>query len=249
MQPQILLKNVSTTYEGEKKPAIKEISLSVNKGEFICIVGPNGAGKTTLLETICGCLKPVAGEIRVLGYDMVKNGVKARRKIGYVPQDFMVQPEEPYKALDVVLMGRYGKIGLIRRVGGEDLDKALAAMRMLEIEEFKDKPVGKLSGGQQQKVMIARALAKEPEILLLDEPLSNLDYDARIKVSEVIGRLNRESAITTLVVAHNPEHLIQQCDRVIVITNGRIIADIKCEDLEIEDFILNIVPSLRVKLK
>ena len=249
MQLQISLKNVSTTYEGEKKPAIKDINLSVCKGEFVCIVGPNGAGKTTLLETICGCLKPVAGEVQVLGYDMLRDGVKARRKIGYVPQDFMVQPEEPYKALDVVLMGRYGKIGLLRRVSEEDVDKALAAMRMLEVEEFRDKPIGKLSGGQQQKVMIARALAKEPEILLLDEPLSNLDYDARVKVSEIIGKLNREAEITTLVVAHNPEHLIQLCDRIIVIMGGRVIADMRSEELEEESSILNIVPSLRVRLK
>ena len=232
MVPTILLKNVSTIYQGESRPAIKNVNLIVEKGEFICIVGPNGAGKTTLLETICGCLKPAEGEVRVLGFNMVRDGVKARRRIGYVPQDFMVGPDEPYRALDVVLMGRFGRLGLLRKPGRSDVEKALEAMDRLGILELAERPIGKLSGGQQQKVMIARALAKEPEILLLDEPLSNLDYEARRQVAELLAEITVERQVSTLVVAHNPESLLQVCHRVLLVSEGRIIADVSRENLD-----------------
>ncbi|HID18825.1 TPA: metal ABC transporter ATP-binding protein [Candidatus Bathyarchaeota archaeon] len=245
----ILLKNISTTYQGEKKPAIHDINLMVERGEFLCVVGPNGAGKTTLLETIVGCLKPVRGEVKVLGFNMASDGVKVRRKIGYTPQDFMAEPDEPYKALDVVLMGRFGKIGLLRGISREDVEKALKVMEMLDIHGLADKPIGKLSGGQQQKVMIARALAKEPEILLLDEPLSNLDYDSRMKISELLGEISRRQCITTLVVAHNPEHLLQFCQRVIVVSEGKIISDISSGELEREEAVRALAPSLKVELR
>ena len=182
----IELRDVFTVYEGEKRPAIKNINLSISKGELVYVIGPNAAGKTTLLETINGLLKPIKGKVKVLGENMIKNDRKIRCKIGYVPQDFIVKPDEPYKAIDVVLMGIYGKIGMLRRVNEEDYKKAVYAMQLLGIEDLADKPIGKLSGGQQQKVMIARALAKEPEILLLDEPFSNLDQDSRINVSKII---------------------------------------------------------------
>lgn len=227
MSPIIELKNVSTVYEGEKRPAIKNVTLNVEKAEFIYIIGPNAAGKTTLLETINGLLPVFKGSVRVMGFDMRKNGCRVRREIGYVPQDFMVEPSEPYKTLDVVLMGRYGKIGSIQRIGKEDLEKAITAMRLLDIEELAERPIGKLSGGQQQKVMIARAIAKEPKILLLDEPFSSLDPKSREKISNLMAEINMEQNVTVLIVTHNLHHISDVCNRIVVMNNGRIIAD--CE--------------------
>ena len=249
LQPVIQLRDVSTTYQGEKKPAIRDVNLTVERGEFICIVGPNGAGKTTLLETILGCLKPVRGRVEVLGFDMANDGVKARRRIGYVPQDFMVEADEPYKALDVVLMRRFGKLGIFRRPDVADVEKALEALEMLGIRELAGRPVGKLSGGQQQKVIIARALAKEPDILLLDEPISNLDYESRLMVSSLLSQVNREKKVTTLVVAHSPEHLLQHSSRVVVVEAGRIVADIRQAEMESEEAICALSPWLRAGLK
>jgi len=244
-QPAIRLQQVYTTYEGEKRPALRNINLTVEPGEFICIAGPNGAGKTTLLETILGCLKPVRGRVEVLGYDMAKDGVKARRRIGYVPQDFAVGVDEPYKALDVVLMGRFSLLGLFGKPSSLDMEKALEAMEMLGIENLAHRPVGKLSGGQQQKVMIARALAKEPEIFLLDEPLSNLDYDSRQAVSSLLSQINRERKATMLVVAHSPENLLQHCSRLLIISEGKLVADVR--RAEVED--LEAAVQLRVGFK
>ncbi|MEM2634263.1 MAG: ABC transporter ATP-binding protein [Nitrososphaerales archaeon] len=218
------IENVSTVYEGERKPAIKDINLTVNVGELIYIVGPNGAGKTTLLETINGLLPYIKGRVFVFGMDLQKNGRKIRSRIGYVPQDFMVEPDEPFTALDVVLMGLYGKLGLIAKPTNNDVDKAYRVMKLLGIEDLAKRPIGKLSGGQQQKVMIARALAKEPEILLLDEPFSNLDPKSREMVISIIKNLN-DHGLTTLIVTHDIKSIIENCRRIVIMMDGRIIAD------------------------
>lgn len=222
----IELRNVSTVYEGERRPAIKDINLTIEAGEIVYIIGPNAAGKTTLLETINGLLPIFKGQALVFNMDVRKRGREIRREIGYVPQDFIVEPGEPYTALDVVLMGRFGKIGVINKPSREDKMKAIESMRLLGIEDLANKPIGKLSGGQQQKVMIARALAKEPKILLMDEPFSNLDPESREKVSEIVNCLNRERNVTVVIVTHDLRQILNSDHRrVIVMSNGRIIAD------------------------
>jgi ABC-type Mn2+/Zn2+ transport system ATPase subunit len=225
MAPIIELKDVSTVYEGERRPAIRDITLTLEEGEVIYVVGPNAAGKTTLLETICGLLPASTGRVLVFNLDVRKFGGRIRREIGYVPQDFMVDPGEPYTALDVILMGRFSKIGVLNKPSGEDKMKALEAMKLLGIEDLTNKPIGKLSGGQQQKVMIARAISKEPKILLLDEPFSSLDPESREMVSEMINWLNRERGITAVIVTHDLRQIHNPHSRVIVMSGGRIVAE------------------------
>jgi len=221
----VRLNNVSVVYEGENRPAIQNINLTVKSGELIHIVGPNGAGKTTLLDTMNGLLPPAKGEVSVFGVDLRKNPRKIRSQIGYVPQDFMVNPNEPYTAFDVVLMGRFGKLGPITRSNKSDTDKTYEAMELLGISHLAGKPVGKLSGGQQQKVMISRALAKEPKMLLLDEPFSNLDPDSRKTVMAIAEDLNKKVGLTTIIVTHETSSLMQTCHRAIVMLNGEILVD------------------------
>jgi len=221
----IKLENVSTIYEGERKPAIKEANLTFCENELVYVVGPNAAGKTTLLESINGLLLPYRGKILVFGLDVKKYGKEVRRKIGYVPQDFMVDPTEPFTALDVIMMGCYGKIGILHKPDEKDFEKAGEVMRLLGIKELANRPLGKLSGGQQQKVMIARALVKEPKILLLDEPFSNLDPESRERIPELIVQTHKMKEMTTIIVTHDVTQILKQCQRVIVMNNGRIIAD------------------------
>ncbi len=221
----IKLENVSTVYEGERRPALRDVSLSIEENELIYVVGPNASGKTTLLETINGLLASFKGGIFVFGLNVKKCGRMIRTEIGYVPQDFMVEPGEPYLALDVVMMGRYGKIGVLNKPDDGDREKALEALKLMEIDDLSHRPMGKLSGGQQQKVMIARALAKEPKILLLDEPFSNLDPDSKIKIPKLISRFHHEKGLTTVIVTHETHRLMRTCQRVVVMNNGRIIAD------------------------
>jgi zinc/manganese transport system ATP-binding protein len=225
LDPIIELENVSTVYEGERRPAIRDVNLTLERNELVYVVGPNAAGKTTLLETVNGLLPIFRGRISVLGMDVQTQGRRVRCETGYVPQDFMVEPGEPYTALDVVLMGRYGQIGFLHQPDEKDKKKALEAMNLVGIETLAHRPMGKLSGGQQQKVMLARALVKNPKILLLDEPFSNLDADSREKIPSLISRLHEENEFTTIVVTHDVHHLMDQCMRVIVINNGKIMFD------------------------
>jgi zinc/manganese transport system ATP-binding protein len=221
----IRLEDVSTVYEGERRPAVKNVNLTINEKELVYVVGPNASGKTTLLETINGLLPAFKGTISVFNLNLQTQGMKARCEIGYVPQDFMVEPGEPYTAFDIVMMGRYGKIGVLRRPDKNDKEKAIKAMRLLDIEELSHRPMGKLSGGQQQKVMIARALAKEPKILLFDEPFSNLDPESKERIPSLISRLHEEKGWTTIIVTHDVHGLLKICRRVLVMNNGRILID------------------------
>ena len=221
----IKLENVSTVYEGESRPAIKGINLSFKRNALVYIVGPNASGKTTLLETINGLLPPFKGKVTVFGLDIQKSGRQIRCQIGYVPQDFMVKPGEPYKALDVVLMGRYGHMGILQHANDQDKQDAHEAMKIIGIQDLADRPMGKLSGGQQQKVMLARAIAKKPRILLLDEPFSNLDPDSRGQIPTLITKLHKEQDLTTLIVTHDIHHMLESCSRVIVVSSGKITFD------------------------
>jgi ABC-type cobalamin/Fe3+-siderophores transport system ATPase subunit len=123
------------------------------------------------------------------------------------------------------MMGRYGKIGVLNRPDKRDREKALEAMKLLGIDGLSQRSMGKLSGGQQQKVMIARAIAKEPKVLLLDEPFSNLDPESKTKTPELISEFHQKKMLTTVIVTHETHRLIKTCQRVVVMSNGRIIAD------------------------
>lgn len=221
----IELKNVSTVYEGERMPAIREIDLIVEAGEFIAIIGPNGAGKTTLLETINGLLSHTCGQVHVLGHDIARFGPHLRSEISYMPQEFQFDDTTPVLLQDVVLMGRYGKIGLLRRPKAGDCARAQEALALLGLTELRERPIGKLSGGQQQKVLIARALAKEPRILLLDEPFSHLDSSARNQITELIVWSHSVRRLTALIVLHDLQAIPESCERLVLLNEGRMVED------------------------
>jgi len=219
----IELSNVDTIYEGEKIPAIRGVNLKIKKGEFLCVIGPNGAGKTTLLETINGLLKHTRGKVNIFGKGIRKFGSSIRKEVGYVPQGFSVSSLMPFLVKDVILMGRFGKIGLFKSASDEDYLKAKKAVKLVEIDGLLKKPIGKLSGGQLQKVMIARALAKDPKILLLDEPFSSLDFKASAEISERISFLHEKKNLTTLMVIHNIPSIPKRCKRIVLINEGMVI--------------------------
>lgn len=225
MKSVVELKNVSTTYEGERIPAIHGVNLEVREGDFVVIVGPNGAGKTTLLETINGLLPHSEGVVRVFGKDIKKCGDEIRKRIGYVIQNIDVDPLEPFPSKDVVMMGRVGKIGLLRFPSKSDWMVVSKALDLLGIKKYEQRSIGKLSGGEIQKVLIARALAQEPDLLLLDEPLSNLDFSSRNKICNLLERLNIENSMTILMVSHDLHFIPKRCSRAVVMDKGRIVFD------------------------
>lgn len=221
----IELRGVETIYEGERLPAIHDIDLKVKQGEFLTLIGPNGVGKTTLLETINGLLERTAGEVHVFGLEIKRQGHQIRQRIGYIPQEISFNELTPFLVRDVVLMGRFGRIGLVRRPTAADYHIIERALELVGMVDLASRPIGKLSGGQQQKAMLARALAKEPELLLLDEPFSNLDFVARQEIGDLIAKLHHELGLTTLIVLHDLDNLPPGCNRVVLMRRGRIFRD------------------------
>lgn len=213
----IEIKNLTVAYEDIL--ALYNVNLKVFKGEHIGITGPNASGKTSLLKAILGIISPSTGSVEIFNHDITKKKLpkKLKHKIAYVPQSTIVDKNFPALVEEVVMMGRYAQIGIFRPITSYDktiVKQALGHMGMLD---FAKRPIGHLSGGQQQKVMIARALAQEPEIILLDEPTSSLDFKIIQELGELIENLHDQMNLTIIEVNHNLQLLRNLCDRLIVI--------------------------------
>jgi ABC-type Mn2+/Zn2+ transport system ATPase subunit len=204
------LENVTVAFG--RTVALQDVSLHVRRGEFVGIVGPNGSGKTTLLRTVLGLVRPVRGEVRVLGTPVDRLGA-VRQRLGYVPQLASIDPRFPVHVLDVVLMGRYGQIGLFHRPSAADRRAAQAALARVGMADLAERQIGQLSGGQRQRVLIARALAVEPQILLLDEPATGVDPVTSSSLYELLNQLHEEG-ITIMMVSHDVGVVSQYVDQV-----------------------------------
>jgi ABC-type Mn2+/Zn2+ transport system ATPase subunit len=172
----VLCRDVWFAYHHEA-PALEGVSFAVAPGSFTALIGPNGAGKSTLLRILLGLLRPDRGEVEIFGAPAGDRG----RPIGYVPQRVKLPAGFPLTVSEVVLMGRYGRLGLLRRPGAADRTLAAEALAQVGMSELAGRRFSDLSGGQQQRALIARALAGEPHLLLLDEPTAGLDPAARAR--------------------------------------------------------------------
>ena len=230
------LQGIFTAYEGGDKSVIRDLSLHVDRGEFVVIGGPNSAGKTTLLESINGLVKITHGRANVLGLNVRKQGDEVRQKVGYVIQNFYFDPFTPFTVQQVVMMGRFGHMGLLNRPNKSDYEAAERALKLVGIEDLADKRIGTLSGGQQQKVMIAHNIAKAPEVMMLDEPFSNLDFSAREFLQGVFSRMARDG-VPILMVAHAFDGLPDMPIHLVVMNRGQITSDRFCGADEVEEVI------------
>jgi len=231
----INLENIETIYEGEKIPVIKKINLKIKPGEFISIIGPNGAGKTTLLETINGLLDYTNGKGYVYGKEIIKNKADIRKETGYLVQNFEIDPRAPFLCKDIVMTGRIGKIGTFKHTTKKDWDKIWYSMGLVGMIDFANRPIGKLSGGEFQKILLARALAQQPRILLLDEPFSNLDFASKIQIETLLNRMHEKHNITVVMVSHDLSFVPASCGRVVVMDKGYIIMDDTKENILISE--------------
>ena len=221
----IELIDATAVYEGERTPALRGITLTVAPGELVGVVGPNGAGKTTLLEVINGLLPITGGAVRVLGKPVGPSSHALRKRIAYLPQDLFFGPSTPFLSRDVVLMGRFAMIGPLRFPGKADRALVTDAMAAVGIGDLALRPIGRLSGGQQRKVLLARVLAKRPRVLLLDEPTTSLDPESKQEISHLVLQIQRELSLATLTVTHEPGPLLDRADRVLTIAGGRLVSD------------------------
>ncbi|MFW9923164.1 MAG: metal ABC transporter ATP-binding protein [Candidatus Thorarchaeota archaeon] len=214
-KPIICLNDIAVSYQSNV--AIFDINLDVFRNEFLGICGPNGSGKSTLLKTMVGAVEPFRGKVRVLGEDVSKNTSlsNVRMKIGYLPQMELIDRNFPALVKDVVAMGLYSQVGLFRKLNNSDYEKVKRALEIVELDNFSDRPVGHLSGGQQQKVMIARGIVNQPEILFLDEPTSALDFKVAKNITDIIKKIHDETNLTIVLVSHDIEFIRNNCSKAI----------------------------------
>ncbi len=197
---------------------LRDVDFRIEAGEFTGLIGSNGSGKTTLFRVILGLQATVAGAVTFQGAPLERRN----RSIGYVPQKVLFDPEMPLRARDLVALGVDGeRYGLRRRSRAvlADIDKMLSAV---DADGFADRRVGELSGGEQQRVLIAHALASHPELLLLDEPLANLDPGSAQEIIGLLHRVATSNRVAVLLSAHEMNPLLPVMDRVVYVANGRV---------------------------
>ena len=197
--------------------ALKDISLTVEAGEFVGVIGPNGSGKTTLCKAVLGLMAPFEGHLHIFDCACDELRCHHRARIGYLPQKGVVDRNFPVTVLETVMMGRYGALGLLKRPSKRDRDLALDALAHVGMDGFRDTALGHLSGGQQQRVFIARALAQQPEVLLLDEPTTGLDITTQYNVIELIEHLHDELGLTVLLITHDINMIRSRVDRLVLL--------------------------------
>jgi iron complex transport system ATP-binding protein len=206
-----------------KKEIVHGVSFGAEEGEFVCIVGSNGCGKTTTLKSVLGLLKPFEGTVEVDGHNTLGMTDKERATyFAYIPQAHT--PPFPFTVADVIIMGRTPYVGTLARVSSKDRRIAFDAMKLLGIEHLAKRVYTQLSGGQQQLVLIARALAQEPRVLIMDEPTASLDFGNQQIVLRQMKSLVR-SGTTVIMVTHDPDHALVCADRVIAMQAGEIIGE------------------------
>lgn len=209
------VRNVGVWLSGRE--ILHDVGFSVAPGEFVGLIGSNGAGKTTLMRVILGLLKPTSGTILVDG----THGHRRGHAVGYLPQKVALEPDVPLRARDVVALGLDGhRLGIPLR-SASTRSRVDAALAGVGAEGFADAPIGQLSGGQQQRVLLAHALISRPRLLLLDEPLANLDPASAQDVVELLGRICRERSVAVVLTAHDMNPLLPVMDRIVYLARGR----------------------------
>ncbi len=238
------VQDVSCGYAG--KTIVSGISLAMQAGDSLCLLGPNGVGKTTFFKTLLGLLKVKSGKILFNGEDINQWSRRTfAQKVGYVPQ--VHTPPFPFKVLDVVVMGRTSHIGVFSSPTTKDRKIAQEALEILSIIHLQERTYTELSGGERQLVMIARALAQQPEILIMDEPTSNLDFGNQIKVLRQIRRLTKESNLGVIMTTHFPDHAFLCASKVAVMGKNHSFVTGTPEDV-ITDEVLERTYGVAVKV-
>jgi zinc/manganese transport system ATP-binding protein len=194
-------------------------SFTVKTGEFVAVLGPNGSGKSTLLRLLLGLLPPAAGRLEVLG----KRPHRGNAEVGYVPQRRNIDRDLPVRGRDFVHLGIDGdRWGIAMGNAAGNHQRVDEAIRSVEAQAYADRPIGRLSGGEQQRLLLAQALAGKPQMLLLDEPLASLDLRNQILIAELVAELARSNGLTVLLIAHDINPLLPIVDRVLYVAHGGV---------------------------
>lgn len=218
-----ILRGEKNFFSYRNRPVLEDISFEINRGEFFGIVGPNGAGKTTLLKIMNCILKPKSGTVYYEGKDLYKFSRKElAKKISYVPQE----QELPFSFTveETVLMGRYPHLGVLGIEGRKDHEIAKKSMERCKVFHLKERFVNEISGGEKQRVIIARALAQEGEVMLLDEVTAHLDISSAIEIMELLKNLQEEEGKTIIVASHDINLISNFADRIMLLVEGKLVS-------------------------
>ncbi|SJZ36107.1 heme ABC transporter ATP-binding protein [Selenihalanaerobacter shriftii] len=209
------------SYKYDQLKILDKVNFAIKEGEFIGLIGPNGSGKSTLLKNVNSILKPDDGKVYLDNFDLQElRKKKLAKKLAVVPQNTNVSFDFTVK--EVVLMGRAPYIGRFKGETEEDYMIAKEAMKLTNTLQLADRPINQLSGGERQRVIIARSLAQEPEVLLLDEPTSNLDINYQLEIMNLLKELNRKQELTILIVIHDLNLASEYCDKLLLLNEGNI---------------------------
>lgn len=201
-----------------RKPVLWNVSLEVPSGSLVGLVGPNGAGKSTLLKAVVGMMPRISGEVTVYGENYAAN----RRRVAYVPQRETVDWDFPSTALDVVMMGTYGKLGWFRRAGTRQRQSATDALRKMEIEHLAHRQISQLSGGQQQRTFLARSLVQDADLYFMDEPFAAVDAATERAIITLLRELRQQGK--TIIVVHHDLHSVPEYFDRLILLNLRLVA-------------------------
>jgi zinc/manganese transport system ATP-binding protein len=215
-RPAIVARDLAAAYGG--RTVWSQANFSIQPGSFTAILGPNGGGKSTLIRMILGLLHPSHGVLEVLG----EKPRRGNSLIGYIPQRSTFDPELSIRGRDFVNLGIDGHRWGVRLPGAGSAGAALAAIRSVEADPYADRPIGQLSGGEQQRLLLAQALVGDPQLLLMDEPLSQLDVRNQSVIVQLIGDLKRERELTVLLIAHDVNPLLPHIDHVVYVAHGNV---------------------------
>ena len=215
--PALHVRDLTVAYHG--RPALWSVDYETPPSGLIAIVGPNGAGKSTFIKACLGLVPALSGDVRLFGEPVAR----VRRKVGYVPQRGSVDWDFPVSALDVVAMGRYGHVGIGRRLTRADREAALAALAQVGLADLAHRQIGELSGGQQQRVFLARALAQDSQLYFMDEPFAGVDATTERAILDLLRRLDHEQR-TVVCVHHDLQTVADFFDHVLLLNRTKIAA-------------------------
>ena len=240
MSELLTVQNITCGYDGT--PVLKDLSFSVDHGEFVGIVGPNGSGKTTLLRAICGLLKTDSGAVRIKGKEL--ESLRRReiaKQVAFVPQ--LMEPTSGFSVEDLVLLGRTPYLDRFSFEDEKDYRIAKWAIEELRINNLEGRDVASLSGGEFQRVAIARALAQQPRMLLLDEPTSHLDLRFQMRILRLLRRLRENRSI--IATFHDLNLAARFCKKIVLLKRGEVVAAGRPDDVITTD---NIWSAYRIKM-
>lgn len=246
MSAALALREATVVLHG--RTVLRGITMQVDHSQFWGIAGPNGAGKSTLVKLLAGFVPLNSGQVQVLGRDLaVWPLTELRRRVGYLPQHLFFDEGLPLSAREVILIGRTGLRGLLRRLTRQDREAAVRCAEELGVENLLERPFGTLSGGERQRVLLARALSQEPEILILDEPTAGLDPRAAVRFLDSVDQLQGRRRMTVLVVTHEISSLPAGCGQVALVRDGSLMAAGPKESL-LSDSVLSDLYGCRVEV-